>query len=245
MADNEGDKTFTQEELEAKIAEAVGGLKKNRDEAFDELKTIRKALKGYDGIDPEEYVALKEAANEAASKKAKAEGDWEAREKQLADLSTKTMEALKASNVKETDGLRKEVKDALSSIERLLVDARAIRAITEAKGSAKVLLPHVKQFVKVVQKTDGEYDVEVVDSTGTQRVTDGQGTPMTLEEFVAEMREDPEFARNFEGSGSSGGGSTKSSGGVGGKQTVAVGDNKAFMDNLEGIAKGEVEYQEA
>ena len=230
----EDDKTYTQEDLDAKLAErdaSEAGLKANRDELLGELKTLKAASKAYDGIDPKEYKTLKVAAAEAASKKAEADGDWEALKQQLIE-----------QHGKDTDALKVELGAAHGSIEKLLVDARAVAAIVEAKGSPKVLLSHVKQFVKVVR--DGEeYAVQVVDGNGTQRFKDGAGTPMTIEHLVQELRDDPEFAVNFEGSGSTGGGAAKSTGRAGGAKTIAAGDSKAFMANLEDIAKGTVEVR--
>jgi hypothetical protein len=57
---------------------------------------------------------------------------------------------------------------------------------------------------------------------------------------VDEMKTDPEFAVLFPGTGSSGGGASKSISGAGGGKTIQAGDNASFIANLEKIAKGEV-----
>jgi hypothetical protein len=120
------------------------------------------------------------------------------------------------------------------------VDAEAARELAEAKGSVKVLLPHVKAQTKVVEH-DGQFSVVVVDAAGNPRIADGKGTPMTLKGLVAEMRDDAEYARAFDGSGSSGGGSSKSgAGGTGARSLPANADGQDFMKNLAGIIKGEV-----
>jgi hypothetical protein len=54
------------------------------------------------------------------------------------------------------------------------------------------------------------------------------------------MKTDPEFAVLFPGTGSSGGGASRSSAGGGGSKTIQAGDNASFIANLEKIAKGEV-----
>ena len=80
----------------------------------------------------------------------------------------------------------------------------------------------------------------VIDDNGHPRVGDSEGNNMTLPQFVESMKQDPDFAQNFEGSGSSGGGSSKSSAGGGRQKTIAADDDEGFIKNVEGIAKGEV-----
>jgi len=64
---------------------------------------------------------------------------------------------------------------------------------------------------------------------------------MSIAQLVDEMRQDPEFAPVFPGTGSSGGGATKSSGGAtGGSRVIAANDNSAFLANLDAIASGSV-----
>jgi hypothetical protein len=46
------DKTYTQAEVDALVAEQTSGLKSNRDEALKEAKKAKEALKSYDGVDP-------------------------------------------------------------------------------------------------------------------------------------------------------------------------------------------------
>lgn len=224
--------TYTQDQLDTKMAErdaSEAGLKANRDELLGELKALQDKHKAFDGIDPEEHKALIEAKADAVKKKAEDEGDWQARENQLVEL-----------HGKETDTLKAELVETKSTIEKLLVDSVAVAAIAEAKGSSKVLLPHVKQHVKVAQK-DGEYTVHVVDANGVQRFSDGNGTAMTITNLVAEMREDAEFARNFEGSGSSGGGSAKSTGGASGGITYI--DKSEVANYQDGLIDGTVRVE--
>ncbi len=246
MADSdEGEvTTYTQEEFDAKMAErdvAEVGLKANRDELLGELKTLQEASKAFDGIDPKEHNALKKAAAEAEKKKAEDEGDWEALEQKMAEHHAKDMDALKAVQGDQTDTLEAELSAARREIEDLLIDSVAATAIADAKGLVKVLMPHVKAHSRVAKDADGKSFVQVVDANGIERVTDGKGTKMTIPDLVSQMRQDPDFARNFEGSGSSGGGSSKSSGGAGGVGSVAAGDKQAFLANVEDIASGKVE----
>lgn len=82
------------------------------------------------------------------------------------------------------------------SLERYLVGEAAGAAISDAKGSRELLLPIVKESVRVVQ--DGEdFVVRVVDVDGDFR-SDGAGGWMGIGALVAEMKTNERYARAFE-----------------------------------------------
>jgi hypothetical protein len=125
-------------------------------------------------------------------------------------------------------------------MEKHLIDSAALSELAKVSDSPKLLLPHIRGRMKVVEH-DGEFHARIVDDSGNIRVGKGQGSsPMTLSELIEEMKSDKEFAPAFRGTGSSGGGATKSTGGAGGSRTIAAHDNAGFLANLESIAKGEV-----
>lgn len=220
--------TLTQAELDAKIAEANTALEANSRKLLSEKKAAEKALERFKDIDPEKYATLSAAAAEAERKAAEASGDWKAREAQILDRHAKELESLGGRN-----------KTLSSALERRLIDAEATSAIAAAKGSPKVLLPHIKSHVKVVEE-DGEFVVHVVDARGNQRIGDAKGTPMTIAQLVEEMKQDADFARNFEGSGSSGGGASRSStaGGGGAVKSIASTNSPDFLTNVADVAIG-------
>jgi hypothetical protein len=214
--------------LEALRAENAA-LLASRNEVLKEAKKAKEQARRFDGIDPDRYKQLESAAEEAERKRIEAVGDWKARETQLLEKVGKDIEA------RDT-----RINSLSTALERRLVDAEATAALASAKGSTKVLLPHIKSHVKVVEE-DGEFVVHVVDAKGNQRIGDAKGSPMTIAQLVEEMKADPDFARNFEGSGSSGGGAPRSNaGGGGGVKTIAAGDNAAFLANVDGILDGTV-----
>lgn len=227
-------KTYTQDEVDGLIAERIAeneaGLKANRDEALREAKKAKAALKAYDGIDADEARTLKEQADEAQRKKAKDEGDFEAREKQLVERHQQELQ--------ERDG---KIEKLTKTLHRRTVQAELTKAISVARGDPDLLLPHAEKFVRV-RETDEDFVPFVADEHGNPRVADGQGTPMTFEQLI-EQELKPKYPRAFDGTGSSGGGAPKSVGGAGGQKTIQSGDNDAFLQNLEGIAKGEVSVQ--
>lgn len=116
-----------------------------------------------------------------------------------------------ASELTERDERNKHLS---STVESLLIDAAATAALAEAKGSVELLLPHVKSHTRV-KEVDGKFVVEVVDKDGNGRIGDAKGTPMDIKGLVAEMRQSSTFARAFDGSGQSGGG-TQAGQGTGG-----------------------------
>jgi len=205
----------------------------------DEFRTtnieLSKRLEQFGDVDLDEYAKMREQIAEIQKQKAKDAGDWETRESQLrkemAEVSAKERKALET----ELEGLR----GALDEEVRI---ARATSALAEHKGSTKVLLPHVLRYTKTVKGEDGRYTAIVVDEQGNPRIGDSQGSNMSIAQYVETLKADPDFARNFEGTGSTGGGASKSTGGASGPvRKIAANDGDAFIANLEKVAKGEVE----
>lgn len=226
-------KPYTQAEIDAIVAEQVDGLKRNRDELAKEAKSAKAKLAAYEGIDPERHKQLEADAAEAERKKAAAEGDFKQLEAQL----VKKYEG-------EKEVLSGEVKRMRTSMEKNLIDAAAATELARHSDSPRMLLPHIRSQMKVVE-ADGEFYARVVDENGNVRIGNGQGSsPMTLPELIEEMKQDKEFAPAFRGTGASGGGATKSNAGSGGSRVVTAGDNSAFLANLEDIAKGKVNVRE-
>ena len=228
MADEQ---MFTKEQVDALIAEQVTGLKQNRDEVLREAKKAKDALKSYEGVDPDEFKRLKDAAVEAERKKAAAEGDFKALEKQLIDRH--------AAELSQVQGRTTKLQAAL---EKRLVQAELTKAIARHRGDPDLLLPHAAQFVKV-RETDEGFEAYVADEKGNPRIADGKGTPMDFDQLIEQVLV-PKYPRAFDGTGSSGGGAAKSSGSAAaGARVVSADDARGFLANLEGIAKGEVEVR--
>lgn len=203
----------------------ASGLKKNRDQALKELAQAKKALKDWDGIDKDEYQQLKQARDEAERKKATAEGDFKSLEKQLVERHSAEL------TQRET-----KIGKLTKALERHLVDAELTRAIAAKKGVPELLLPYARQFVRVKEAEDG-FQGYIADEAGNPRVADGKGTPMDYDAFV-EQELMVRFPRAFDGTGSSGGGASKSSGGAAGATRTIAADPKEFLANIDGIAKG-------
>lgn len=226
---DEAPEVFTKDQVAELIAAEVAGLKANNTKLVSEKRQLAELAKKYEGLDPDAARNALQAAEEAERKRAEMAGDWKARETQLLEK----FNAEKTASESEKTSLR-------SALEKRLVDAEATAALASAKGAPKVLLPHIKSQTKVVQE-DGEYVVYVVDSKGNPRIGDAKGSPMTIAQLVEEMKQDPDFARNFDGTGSSGGGAARSTGGASGAvRQIATTNSPDFLSNLSDIASGKV-----
>jgi hypothetical protein len=224
-------KTFTQDEVDALLAEQVGGLKANRDELAKEAKAAKAALRNYDGIDPAEFKALKEAAAEADRRKATAEGDFKALEKQLIDRHTQ-----------EIGTKEQRIAKLQAALEKRLVDANLATALAKAEADPTMLelLQLAGRRSVRVRETDDDFEAYVADAQGNALVADGKGTPMDIDTFVSTTLK-TQYPGAFKGTGSSGGGATKSTGGASGAVKSISGTNSPdFLSNLDGIAAGKV-----
>jgi hypothetical protein len=230
---NEGTtETYTKEQVETMIAEREAGLKANRDEAVREAKKAKELAKRFDGIDPDEARTLKEQAAEAERKKALAEGNLEVWKKQVTDQHQKEKSELEkrlgkyesfTSKTLRNEELRKElIGKADPSMMELLVE-------------------HGSKYIHV-RETDEGFEKYVGDEKGNAMVADAQGTAMSTAIFVDQVLK-AKFPGAFLGSGSSGGGATRSnSGGVGGSKTISK-DDLFKGDNLQRLARGEIKVE--
>lgn len=111
------------------------------------------------------------------------------------------------ADIGERDG---RIKTLSGAVDGLVREQRATAAIAEAKGAVDLLLPHVLRFTRTVER-DGKFSVEVIDADGNGRIADSKGSPMTIKDLVAEMRQSDTFGRAFDGDGHSGSGKQQDS----------------------------------
>lgn len=180
--------------LRATVETEVSGLKAKRDELLGKLKEFD-PLKG---IDPNEYKTLKEQAAKAEEERALKAGEFDSVKKQLVEAHAKEKAAWDA-----------EKATLRQSLENNVLIASATQAIAAEKGSALLLMPHVRSRTKL----DDTGNPVVVDDTGNVRI-DAQGKPMSINALIAEMKADvATFGRAFDGSGIGGAGSNPGQGG--------------------------------
>lgn len=183
------------------VVEAITGLNKSlkaaRAEAKAKTPVDLSPLADY-GRTPEEIKATVESRiNELQEQVAKG-GDAKVNlEKIKQDLA--------AAHAKDLEKANKRSEALQNQLYGLLVENAATAAVVELKGVPELLLPFLKQQVKVVEE-EGEFKVFVVDAQGDQRYSGVTGQPMTIKELVAEMKANEKFGRLFESEAPAGGG---------------------------------------
>lgn len=150
----------------------------------------------------------------------------------LDEIQLKTEELLGRASPVAADAVRAEIENRFKAtygaqlaqkeaeatklrktLQTTLIDGEAVKAIADAKGVTRALMPHVTGSMKLIEE-DGELRPRIVDGRGEVRYG-SDGLPMTAAALVAEMRKDDDFAGLFAGSGSSGAG-TRGASGTGG-----------------------------
>jgi hypothetical protein len=199
------------------IAEPLRELYVKRDDKYeldvDGVPEMRAALKTanheaatlrtkYKGIDPEEVATLQTQVEELRAKSGP-------------EAIESVKQQLLTAHGKERTKLEARLGKLQTALERALIESAAVSAITAAKGSAPLLLPFIKQRVKMVERDDGTFEAQVVDEKGNPRVRD-DGTPMQIPQLIEELRANEDFGRAFDGRGSAGSGM---GGGGGGRAT--------------------------
>lgn len=227
-------KMFSEEEYNEMVAQRDAVKLKNQ-EVIREERKLKEALKAYEGLDPEKYKQLETAAAEAERKKAAAEGDFKSLESQLKTL-----------HKQELDGKEQRIGKLTKAVEKRAIRAELQAALVKAKAMPDMLDLLVERGERSarMKETDDDYVAYIADDKGNQLVSDGSGTPMDFDTFV-EQKLKVQYPRAFEGSGSSGGGATKSAPSGGGSKVITSGDNSAFIANLADIAAGKTQVRDA
>jgi hypothetical protein len=220
--------------------EDVGGLKtalsKER-QAAREAATALKAFKDAGIDDPTQVTDLVARLEELSKLDPSKEADKIVKEK---------VEALKKQLLTEHQkDLQKHIKEneeLSAQLSKVLIDASALSAISEAKGAPELLLPIIHQRTRMRRNEQGVFVAEVLDATGTPRIGDSNGNPMTVKQLVDELRGSDIFGRAFEGNDQRGTGGppkgTPSHGSATGVTRIQAGDQEAINANLEAIASG-------
>ncbi len=106
-----------------------------------------------------------------------------------------------------------------SALQRRVIRDDARTAIVAAKGNADLLMPHVENSLRMKEVSEGKFSAIVVDDTGEERTGDSYGNPMTISQFVDEMRGKDAFLTAFEGTDKKG--ANLNPGGGGGRRDYA------------------------
>jgi len=204
-----GDGKFAVNETFKGVAEAVTGLNRSlraaRAEAKARTPVDLSPLADF-GTTPEEIkngidTKLTELQNELA-KGGAAKLNLDKVRSEMADAHSK--------DLAKRDAREQALQNQLYG---LLVENAATTAVAEAKGVPDLLLPFIKNQVKVIEE-DGKFNVYVIDPAGDRRYSGITGQPMSIKELVAEMKANEKFGRLFESEAPPGGGMRPGGGGT-------------------------------
>ena len=173
--------------LTANLGNSRKMKKQSSDESAErrrELNSITEALRS-SGFEGEELTA--EAVTEyVTGLSTKAAGNTE----EVAEQLRNQRREMEASSLKAVNAEKQVSAKYRGAIDNLLIDAQATQAIAANKGIPALLLPAVKAATKVTEQTDGTFTSVVIDSHGETRFN-GKGDPMTITEYVEELKGDP------------------------------------------------------
>jgi hypothetical protein len=213
---------------------AVQGLKSAYGKEQERRKAQGTRLKAFEalGHEPDDLEKVIEMAESAAGGK-----------KGAADLATwkeQTVKAHKAQTDKLTAGIQK--RDAV--LGQILGENELRKELGPKALSMTALLAIAKPLVKVeFDEETGQASVAVIDEKGIARVANGQGQPFTIKDLVAELEAKDDLKALFKGTDKRGSGASGEKGQQEASKTIPFGDSKAFLANLDGIAKGDVAVQ--
>lgn len=200
--------------------ENVKGLKSALQKEREAAKEAAQRLKQYEGFDPDEYHALKEAASKREDEEAAKRGEFD-------KLLQKKEEAYRKQLEQE-----QQTRTALESqVLGLIRDQEARTALARAGANVDLLLPHVLKMVDVVEE-DGQRKAVVLGEKGAPRLND-EGAHMTISELVAEMAESEVYRAAFPGTVANGGGAAGNSAGRAEKIAGPDADWQAKADFIE------------
>lgn len=129
-------------------------------------------------------------------------------------------------------------------LEKVLIDQSATSVLASKGGNIKLLLPHIKSSLKVVEDDQG-FSVKVIGADGNPRVSVNRGTTsdMTLEQLVEELAASEDFSMAFTSQSKPGGGTPSSRPGSQSNGVRKVSQEQLNQHSLEDIAAGKVVLQ--
>jgi len=126
-------------------------------------------------------------------------------EKEKVKAST-DVEQVRSWADEEIRGWEEKYNGVIGNLVTKNIQAEVATALAEAKGSAKLLTPHLMAKVKGEYQEDGSIKVTILGDDGNELFVRGKSA--TIKDLVAKMRESDDFAAAFQGSGATGGGAT-------------------------------------
>lgn len=216
----EGKFVLSVEGLDGWGLENVSGLKTALGRERTRADNAEKKVQKFGDLDPDTVKTSLDRLTELESIDPKKEADRLAQVK--IDAATRQLVEKHNQDMQDITGREGKLR---KTVETLMIDNVAIKALEGHKGNVDLLLPHVKSQVRLKDGEDGV--VEVIDREGNVRIGDAQGKPMSVDQLVEEMSKSDKFAQGFAGTGNSGGGAPPNNGGGGGKPAGNFGGSRS------------------
>lgn len=209
-----------EEQATAKAQEATVGLIKKRDELLAEKKAAKNELEELRSrVDPDKYEEAIKLLREKEEAELTLEERAAKREQELLNSFKNRETEIIKGNEEALTSLQTQIEAKDKALRNYLVEKELNAAIASAEGVPELLVPVLKDKIKVVED-NGEYIARVFDGD-TPRVGDSKGNYMNINQLVQEAKANPIFGGAFRSSGASGGGA---SGDNGGNSSGNVGD---------------------
>lgn len=192
--------------------EDTSGLKNALEAERKSAKEAKAALKRYDGLDPEEYQRLKEAADAADQAKLQNEGKWE-----------EMKDRLSKAHAKELEKYTGEVSKRDRVIEQLTVENELNAAIEKAG-----VLPEHRKAVRALLRVEANPSVSWEGDTPK-----GQMGDVAIAEYVESWAKSDEAAYYVKSDAGSGSGAKGGGGGGAGRKPfkeMTESDKIAFIE---------------
>lgn len=201
--------------LDTDVAQHPGasGLRANNKQLQAEKQALAEKYKPFEGLDPADVTAAIEERKRVAEEKARQKGDNEEWKKQVQD-----------GHAKELAKRDEQIARRDKALHRRVARDEARAAIVSEDGNADLLMPHVLEHVRVVER-DGDWVAEVIDARGQTRYDAASGEVMSIAQLVKEMRGRDAFKSAFAGERVSGAGTRSSDGRVGTGDIVLTGED--------------------
>jgi hypothetical protein len=214
--------TFTQEEVDALVEERNKALEQKTQELLAETKTAKELARTH--------------GDELAQLQAKLADLEQEREAKKAGITSEQLDKMRQEAEANLEKKYGPLKDQLEAHQAEIRTLRLDNVVQAAMSKNGVRGERVDALYRL---TADRFDLT---DDGKPMLKDDPGTP--IDTYISDTlgKEWPEL---FEGTGSSGGGAPRSvASGSGKVRKVTLSDTAGFMENLEAIAKGDVEVTE-
>jgi len=195
---------------------------------------LEATLAKYKDIDPEEARTAIEKYDEVKN--------WDGDQK-VTEAKESVRRELVKQHTKKVESLTEELADTQTQLTDAIVNTKIVEALQKEEGNVELLLPHVKKSVRMIKNPAGKWMPEVMNEAGEPKVGDSEGNPMTILQYIQEMKSNKTFAAAFPGANSTGSGGSKTSESgkhkkSDGSKTIAASDGRAMSVNVDEIATG-------